>query len=238
MMKKYKAILFDMDGTLLPMDNAVFTKGYFKELAKKLSPIGIEPEKLVDSVWAGTKAMIKNDGSRPNFEIFWDVFRQVTEKDIAPFKDASDIFYSNDFANAKAYTSENPLAVKAIELAHKAAETVVCATNPLFPMNGQEMRLSWVGLKASDFDLVTSYETDSYCKPNPRYYETICERIGVAPEECLHIGNDELEDMYAASSVGMDCFLVTDSLIPSEEHPWQGKRGSFAELVEFLDKLK
>ena len=60
-MKKYKAILFDMDGTLLPMDNEVFTKGYFKELAKKLSPIGLEPQKLVDSVWAGTKQMIKND---------------------------------------------------------------------------------------------------------------------------------------------------------------------------------
>ena len=36
----YKAILFDMDGTLVPMDNDVFTKGYFKELAKKLSDMG------------------------------------------------------------------------------------------------------------------------------------------------------------------------------------------------------
>ncbi len=236
-MKKYKAILFDMDGTLIPMDNEVFTKGYFKELAKKLSPIGLEPQKLVDSVWAGTKQMIKNDGSRPNVDVFWEVFENITGKDIKPFRDASDIFYSNDFANAKIYTTENPLAKEAVRLAHKAAETVVCATNPLFPMSGQEMRLSWVGLKKSDFDLVTSYETDSYCKPNPKYYETVCERIGVKPEECLHIGNDELEDMYAASSIGMDCFLVTDSLIPSAEHPWQGKRGSFAELIDFLGTL-
>jgi len=92
-MKKYKAILFDMDGTLLPMDNEVFTKGYFKELAKKLSPIGLEPQKLVDSVWAGTKQMIKNDGSRPNVDVFWEVFENVTGKDIKAFRDASDIFY-------------------------------------------------------------------------------------------------------------------------------------------------
>lgn len=236
-MKKYKAILFDMDGTLLPMDNEVFTKGYFKELAKKLSPVGLEPQKLVDSVWAGTKAMIKNDGSRKNVDVFWEVFKQFTGKETNPFKDASDIFYSNDFANAKIYTGENPLAIQAIKLARNAAETVVCATNPLFPMNGQEMRLSWVGLKKSDFDLVTSYETDSYCKPNPKYYETICERIGVSAEDCLHIGNDELEDMYAASSVGMDCFLVTDSLISSAEHPWSGKRGTFAELLNYLETL-
>ena len=61
---KYKAILFDLDGTLLPMDNNVFVKGYFKELAKKLSPIGLEPDKLIETVWAGTKAMVKNDGLR------------------------------------------------------------------------------------------------------------------------------------------------------------------------------
>ena len=37
---KSKAVLFDLDGTLLPMDQDAFTKGYFKLLAKKLSPHG------------------------------------------------------------------------------------------------------------------------------------------------------------------------------------------------------
>lgn len=37
-------ILFDLDGTLLPMDNDAFTKGYFKLLAAKLSPHGYEAE--------------------------------------------------------------------------------------------------------------------------------------------------------------------------------------------------
>jgi len=234
---KYKAILFDMDGTLLPMDNNVFVKGYFKELAKKLSPVGLEPDKLIESVWAGTKAMVKNDGARRNSEVFWDVFNQLTGKEVAPFRDASDWFYSNEFANAKVYTEENPLAVEAVKLAHKAAEKVVCATNPLFPMNGQQMRLSWVGLKDTDFDLVTSYESDSFCKPNPEYYRTVCERIGVQPNECLHVGNDEREDAFAASSIGMDCYIVTDNVIPCEEHPWNGRKGTFAELVEYLREL-
>ena len=35
---KLKAVLFDLDGTLLPMDQNAFTKGYFKLLAKKLFP--------------------------------------------------------------------------------------------------------------------------------------------------------------------------------------------------------
>lgn len=52
-------ILFDLDGTLLPMDQEAFTTGYFKFLAKKLAPYGYEPKSLVDAIWAGTAAMVK-----------------------------------------------------------------------------------------------------------------------------------------------------------------------------------
>ena len=56
---KLTTILFDLDGTLLPMDNDAFTKGHFKLLDAKLAPHGYEPKQLVDAVWAGTAAMVK-----------------------------------------------------------------------------------------------------------------------------------------------------------------------------------
>ena len=40
-------ILFDLDGTLLPMDQEAFTTGYFKFLAKKLAPYGYEAGPLI-----------------------------------------------------------------------------------------------------------------------------------------------------------------------------------------------
>ena len=233
----YKAILFDMDGTLVPMDNDVFTKGYFKELAKKLAPLGLAPDALIAAVWTGTKAMVKNDGTQPNVEVFWDTFAKVTGKDVSEFRAQSDAFYVHEFMAAKAYTQENPLAKEAVRLAHLAAEKVVCASNPLFPLTGQQSRMSWVGLAPEDFDLITSYESDSFCKPNPKYFLSICERLGVSPAECLLIGNDEEEDMHAASSVGMDCYLVTDCVIRREQCPWNGRSGTFAEMVEFLRTL-
>ena len=58
---KITTVLFDLDGTLLPMDQDLFTKGYFKLLAAKLAPYGYEPKQLIDAVWAGTAAMLKND---------------------------------------------------------------------------------------------------------------------------------------------------------------------------------
>ena len=48
-----KVVLFDLDGTLLPMDQDEFVKAYFGGIAKKLAPYGYEPNKLVKSIWAG-----------------------------------------------------------------------------------------------------------------------------------------------------------------------------------------
>ena len=61
-----QAIFFDMDGTLLPMDIESFMKLYFKGLCGALCPLGIAPETLVEVVWAGTKEMVKNDGTMTN----------------------------------------------------------------------------------------------------------------------------------------------------------------------------
>ena len=47
-------VLFDLDGTLLPMDQDLFTKKYFGALAAKLAPHGYDPEQLIKGVWAGS----------------------------------------------------------------------------------------------------------------------------------------------------------------------------------------
>jgi len=230
----YEAIMFDLDGTLLPMDMDVFTKGYFKLLAGKLSPLGIAPDVLINTVWAGTKAMVKNDGGATNCEVFWKNFSQLTGLNEAPFRAASDEFYPNEFNEARRYAGENPLAAEAVRLARTKADKVVLATNPLFPRSGQLTRMSWIGLHETDFDMITSYETESACKPNPMYYSEICRKLNVNPVNCLMIGNDVREDMKTAYSLGMKCFLVTDCMIPCDDYEWNGPRGTFRELIEFL----
>ena len=234
----YKAIFFDLDGTLLPMVHEDFLKVYFGELSRVLVPFGLEPEVTVKAVWAGTKCMIKNDGDRTNKDVFWDGFmRVVGGEDVDKYINATDPFYTKEFHKIKAVTSSNLLAERAIELAGKDGRAVVLATNPVFPPMAQLARLSWLGLNPDSFALITDYESDSFCKPNPKYYLSICERIGVKPDECLMVGNDESDDMMGASSAGLDCFLVTDHLIPSEKFTWTGERGTFAELIEKLESI-
>ena len=61
-----KAILFDLDGTLLPMDQDVFVKDYLDRMASFLAPFGYDSQLLVKAIWAGTGAMVKNDGKTKN----------------------------------------------------------------------------------------------------------------------------------------------------------------------------
>lgn len=181
--------------------------------------------------------MVKNDGRRTNEEVFWTTFTAKTGLDAAPFLQPTSAFYGGGFHQARVATGPNPLAVQAVRAAHEKAPLVVLATNPLFPMAGQKTRMSWVGLTPEDFDLVTSYESDSFCKPNPDYYRSICERMHVQPEQCLMVGNDETEDMLAAGSLGMDTYLVTDCQIPAKQGIYEGPRGTFADLVAYLKAL-
>ena len=234
---KYKAILFDMDGTLLPMYMEEFTNGYFKYLFAKIRKHGVNPESFASDMWSGVAAMVGNDGSCTNEEAFWSAFEARTGIPKERINGDCLEFYSNEFQVAKQFTGENPLAVNAIKVAREKAEYVILATNPLFPMVAQEVRMGWVGLSPKDFDLVTSYETDRFCKPNPAYFTSICERMGVEPGECLLIGNDEGEDMNAGKLAGLDTYLVTNWMIPNDKHPYEGPRGSFEEMIKMLESL-
>ena len=72
-----KVVLFDLDGTLLPMNQHVFTKKYFGLIAEKLVLYGYESEALINAIWAGTVAMVKNDGANTNEAVFWNTFSDI-----------------------------------------------------------------------------------------------------------------------------------------------------------------
>ena len=67
-----KNVLFDLDGTLLPMDQDEFIKSYFSHLVMKFVPLGYDKDKLIKSVFNGTMAMVQNDGKMSNEDVFWD----------------------------------------------------------------------------------------------------------------------------------------------------------------------
>lgn len=231
-----RAILFDLDGTLLPMDYDGFMKMYFGALSKKVAPLGYEVESFVPNLWQGVKAMVVNDGTKTNEEAFWKTFAKIYGDKVYDDIPVFDEFYKNEFGTAKGACGFTEAAKEVVELAKKHAEKVVLATNPLFPSVATENRMSWAGLAPSDFDLFTTYENSSFSKPNTLYYKEICDKIGVKPEECLMVGNDVDEDMVA-EKLGMKVFLLTDCLINKNEVDISRfDKGGFEELKEYISE--
>lgn len=231
----YKNILFDVDGTLLPMDMDVFIKLYFGSLCKRFSPIlGIEPEMLTKAIWKGTAAMIHNDGSVSNKEAFWGVASNACGIDLLPYEKDFDNYYENEFVAAKAATNPSPYAQKCVELAKSKGIKLIAATNPIFPEVATRRRLEWAGLNPDDFEYVTTYDNASYAKPNLKYYLEICEKCSINPEESLMVGNDVDEDM-CTSELGFDTYLVTDCIInKSNKDLSLIKKGSFEDFYNYL----
>ncbi|WBB29953.1 HAD family hydrolase [Parvimonas micra] len=232
-----KAILFDLDGTLLPLDEKLFVDIYFTELSKVFSEYNIDSKKLVETIWTATHEIIKNDGKRTNEEVFWDKFKSIVNIDLSDVKKVLEKFYANEFfTKLKKCSTENNLAKVAVNLAKKNGRKVVLATNPVFPIDAL-VRLKWTGLDIDDFDYVTHYSNSSFSKPNPKYYLDLCEKLDVEPKDCLMIGNDERQDIFAASSAGMNCYLVTDYLYTYPECKVNCEKGSFEDLIEKLKTL-
>ena len=72
-----KVVLFDLDGSLLPMDQDVFVKTYLGMLVGSIAPHGYEPGLLADTVMKGTYDMVNNNGEKSNERRFWDRFTSV-----------------------------------------------------------------------------------------------------------------------------------------------------------------
>ena len=216
------------------MDLEEFTKEYLTLLAKKLAPYGYDPKQLTNTIWAGTGAMVKNDGSRTNEEAFWEVFAQVYGERTQTDKPLFDGFYEKEFHQAKVICGYNPEAAKTVRQLQKMGYRIVLATNPLFPAVATQARIRWAGLEPSDFELYTTYENSSFSKPNTAYYQQILSRLGLSAEECLMVGNDVTEDMVARK-LGMHVFLLTDCLINKDGVDISlFPNGSFPQLLEYI----
>lgn len=202
-----QAILFDLDGTLLPLEFNEFVPGYFGLLSEKFSAI-FPGSSLPKLVMASTDAMVNNDGSTTNADAFWTDFEKRSSKDRNELLPAFERFYRDDFGSLGEGVGrwENSSAV--VSRARSAGLATVLATNPVFPRTAVLHRLVWAGVDHELFDLITDYENMSYTKPNPGYYSEIAAMIGIEAPECLMIGNDVRLDLEPARAAGMKTFLL------------------------------
>ncbi|HOA81159.1 MAG TPA: HAD family hydrolase [Defluviitaleaceae bacterium] len=229
-------VLFDLDGTLLPIDMDSFMSIYFGEMGKIFMDI-VDPKELISNVWKATEEMMNNNEQRTNEEVFMEAFEKHMGRDISIFKERLESFYDEEFMKVKEATGDAPLMRKAVNLLKDKGYDMVVATNPLFPKKAILHRIRWAGFEPNDFKYITSYEESCYCKPNIKFYEEVLKNINKSPKECIMVGNDEKEDLVAGK-LGIKTFLIEDYIIKRKDYKvLPTHRGKYEDFYNFAYEL-
>lgn len=236
--KQYDALLVDLDGTLLNIDLENFVIAYVDALSERFTGL-LDKYDFIRHLFAATASMVENnDPAKNNETVFYEAFCPLVEQPLEKIAPLIDHFYSNDFPHLSCWGRKHPAARLVVETAKTKGIPLILATNPIFPATATLQRLDWSGLKTDDFALITTMDIMHFCKPNPRYYLEIAEKIGCDPGRCLMAGNDTLEDLVAAEA-GMDTFLVDDFILHRRGSDYTfNYRGSLADLSSLIETLK
>lgn len=243
----YRAVCFDLDGTLLPMDLDAFLGAYFEKLARFMVARGVNGEVFKKALNDGVKAMIKNKGPHTNAEVFWELFfRELAElmegvgeenldndKWLALFNE----FYEGPFATIGEGVEKDEHMVHAVHALQEKEYPILLTTMPLFPIQALAHRCDWSGLNVDDFCRLTTFENSTAAKPSLHYYAENLAAMGVSGKDVLMVGNNTVED-YAFTQLGADIYLVTDHLLDPVDFDMSTVRnGTTAEFAAWVDAL-
>jgi HAD superfamily hydrolase (TIGR01549 family) len=228
-----QAVLLDLDDTLLDNDMERFLPPYFAALGQRMTCF-VAPDELVRMLLASTRVMMKNqDPTLTNQQVFdADFFPRLghPESEVRPVIHA---FYEKDFDALRQYTRPRPQARTLVQSLFDAGYDVVIATNPMFPRRAIEHRLGWAKVSDFPFKLITTYENSHFCKPNPRYYREILDKLDCHADEAMMVGNDFENDIAPAMQVGLHTYWITDG-VGKDDYSYIGLRGSLADYMDWV----
>ena len=231
-LKDIKAILFDLDGTLIDVDLKGFIPDYMKLLSNTVKHI-IRPSKFISSLMKASNKIDQNDGKFTNEQIFENSFFPLNghpRDEITPFFDE---FYEKDFIKLKIHTKIKPEARSIVSKAFEKEYDVVIATTPMIPLTAIQQRLNWANVGDFNYKLITSIENMRANKPHEVYYTQTFDFLGIKPEECLMVG-DENKDMIAAKFGCQTYFVPSTNSNLESSTPKPNFQGELKDLLTLL----
>ncbi|HIP73584.1 MAG TPA: HAD family hydrolase [Anaerolineae bacterium] len=231
-----KAVLFDLDDTLLQTFTDAFLRRYFAVIGRYAAEL-MPPEKLLAELQYCTKMTIQNtDTAVTNHDVFWQCFSQRNNLDPVETEAYFDRFYRQEFPKMQNLTRPIPGAPAVVRACLDAGLKVVIATNPLFPTFAIEERLRWAGVPVAEypFALVTTMDNMHASKPNLAYYREILDVIEVEADTAVMVGDDWQRDILPAHAAGMHTYWITPDNAQPPDATIPCGYGSLAYFYELL----
>lgn len=234
-------LLLDLDDTLLQNNIDRFLPHYLDAWGRFVAP-WVEPQRFINALLAGTKAMSANRSPDCTLqEAFESVFFPRLGLPEAHFRQLAERFYAEVFPTLQPLTSPEPAGVPLVEEAQRRGYPVAIATNPLFPLTAIQQRLAWAELPVErySFDLVASYETFHFVKPDPAYFAEVLARLGWPDGPAVIAGDDVEREVAAGRKLGLPVYWLEQPgvTVPSEvDGP--SARGRLDGLLPWLDRAQ
>jgi FMN phosphatase YigB (HAD superfamily) len=220
-----KAILFDLDDTLLRLDSGGgFVRRYmmgFGAVLRKHYPEALpnnqeEAEARLASALRGAVGQIIDHGvptisNRTRFITYLLECFDGPSLSAAQMTALFDEFHAEGYQQLAEMVTPIDGAMNLLEGLINDGYKVVIATNPLFPLDAVRHRMHWGRLNPDlPFSWITNMDHLHFAKPTAAYYEEILARIGVEAEEALMVGDAVDLDIIPARQVGMATFWIND----------------------------
>lgn len=227
---KYKAVIFDVFGTLVDMFSLEEYRVFLNDLCAVL---GVPPAAFM-SRWE-EKADGRALGLVPVAEQLRALCRELGV-DVTPAQLEKAVEMRVDFVRGALVPRDDAASTLAalrerglkIGVISDCSEEVVAAwpETPLAPLVDEAVLSAEVGIK----------------KPDPAIYELACRRLGVEPSACLFVGDGGSRELTGASAVGMAAVLIRvpydagDGAFRRDAEEWDG--ASVSALREVLELLE
>lgn len=211
--KKYKNIIFDYDGTLVMGSADDFFKTFFREVViKYVKWFGDNPEPFKEAFLKAIEAMTNNTTDKTNETVFYNTMAELTGINIQKIKDFFVDFYDNEFKNTHEAYDPIPLMGEVLDYLHDKGYNIILATDPMFPRNAVDFKLSDCNINPRYFSLITTNQNCTRTKISPDFYNEILKKVNINPAESLMVGNHADKDGNAEKA-GIDTILLSDYLI-------------------------
>lgn len=231
-------LLLDLDDTLIENDIDHFLPHYLQAWGREVAPFAA-PEHFIRRLLAGTQAMTRNRNPDCTLqEAFESTFFPGLGVEEAVFRPLADHFYAQIYPELQNLTRPVAAAAPLVQALQARGDRIVIATNPLFPLTAIEQRLAWAGLPVTEhpFDLVASYETFHYAKPDPAFFAEALAKLGWPDGPVVIVGDSLEREVEAGRRAGLAVFWLPldGSLAPQGAAPIA--QGGLEDFLPWLER--
>lgn len=187
-----RAVLFDLDGTLLEIDGEGFLDAYVDAMTAWWRPEA--PEAFRHAVMAASVPIFAPHPGQTNGAVFRRHLGRHLGLDADEVATALRHFHEERLPGLHLAARPVPEAPACVRRCLAAGLRVAVATTPIYLPEVIQLRLRWAGLTGMPWALITHSENMHTCKPDPAYFAETAARLGLQPEQCLMVGDDPLQD--------------------------------------------